>query len=218
MISMAASVIVHFVCIGIFFYWLDLGILGAAISTSIHLFSRLFFIHFLIKTDAKLNETYKKPFTAESFKNLVPQAIFCFKGLFSVALPWWAADLFLLMATYCSKQQLAAMTILRNITLLTYMFPIGIQFTAMTYVGIAIGAGKVTQARYYTKLTFGMAMTWFFVIFVILNALKTPILTAFTSTQGILDSIDQVWFIVNFYILFDVIQGTLMGSIKGLGA
>lgn len=55
-------------------------------------------------------------------------------------LPWWAADCFLLMATYCGKENLAAQTILRTIVLVTYMFPIGIQLTVMVHVGNNIGA------------------------------------------------------------------------------
>lgn len=53
---------------------------------------------------------------------------------------WWAFDIFTLMASYMSINDLAAQTVLRNIGLLTFMIPVGIAISSMILVGNMIGA------------------------------------------------------------------------------
>jgi MATE family multidrug resistance protein len=52
---------------------------------------------------------------------------------------WWAFDIFTLIASYMSKEVIAAQTILRAIGLLTFMLPVGISAACGTLIGNAIG-------------------------------------------------------------------------------
>jgi MATE family multidrug resistance protein len=218
LIATVIAFIIHLVAIFILVEWLQYGLYGISIATTIHLYSRWHILEILTRYDADLAEQNSQKFNSEIFANLYDQFIFCLKGTFSVALPWWAADAFLLMSTYCGKQQLAAMTILRNLTLLTYMFPVGISMVVMVNVGNTIGQGNVSKARYITKLSILMAFIWTTTIILMLNVAKSLILGVFTADEELIAIIDKVWVLVNIFIIFDINQGTLMGTIKGLGA
>lgn len=132
---MLLSVPVHLISVYIFMFLLPWGIYGAAIAATIHLSSRFFICILLFKFDSQLNDILNRPWDSRCFEDLTDQFVFCLKGMPSITLPWWAADVFLLMATYCGKENLAAQTILRTICLLTFMFPVGIQQTTIIYVG-----------------------------------------------------------------------------------
>lgn len=73
---------------------------------------------------------------------------------------WWAFDIFTLIASYMSIEDLAAQTVLRNIGLLTYMIPVGLSISSVILVGNMIGANNIQGAIIYAKMTTLTSFIW----------------------------------------------------------
>jgi MATE family multidrug resistance protein len=104
-----------------------------------------------------------------------------FKGMFSLALPWWAADCFTLIATQLGTDYLAAQTILRSVTLLTFMTPVGLSIVTQIQVGCKIGANKVADARYYAVLGAMSATCLIAIMLTVLNISRDSFVGFFTQ-------------------------------------
>lgn len=144
----AIAFAVHLLSLTIFVTWLEWGLVGVAISTTIHLFSRWAACQTILMNMEHFRKQLDEPWSRKIFVNLRDQFVFTVKGTFSSALPWWAADSFTLIASYCGTEALAAQTILRNITLLMFMFPVGISIVTQITVSKAIGEQNVSRAKY----------------------------------------------------------------------
>jgi MATE family multidrug resistance protein len=208
---------VHICMLPIFVTWLDMGLTGVAIATSIHLFSRFAICHCLIMCNKRFGKYYKENLWKEAMLDLWPQFWFCLKSTPLSALPWWGADAFTFIASQLSTDVLAAQTILRNITLLTFMFPVGIAIATGILVANFIGADQAAMAKRKSKLAAGFSMMWVVIILGTLNLFKMPIITLFNDDPKVIEIINNVWFLLNLYIFFDISQGMFLGVIRGLG-
>ena len=138
-------------------------------------------------------------------------------GMLMVALPWWATDTFTLIASYINAEVLAAQTVIRNFTLLTFMVPVGISIATTIMIGNNIGAMRTDVAKFYAKIGGGITFTWAIFIVIVLNIFTKPIISLFNSHDSVTDIVVANFYIVSIYILFDVLQGITMGPIRGLG-
>jgi MATE family multidrug resistance protein len=73
-------------------------------------------------------------------------------GLFMGVWGWWAFDIFTLIASYLSVEEVSAQTIMRTLGLLTFMVPVGISQSCMTLIGKNIGQANIPAIRQYYKL------------------------------------------------------------------
>lgn len=126
----AGGFFIHLICLFIFETWLKMGLTGVAIATAIHLFSRFAIVHVCLTFHKRLGPYYRMNLWREARVSLKDQFIFCLKSTPMSCLPWWGADMFTFIASFLSTEVLAAQTIIRNITLLTFMFPVGISLAS----------------------------------------------------------------------------------------
>lgn len=104
----AIAFAIHLIALSIFVTWLKMGLIGVAIATTIHLFSRWASCKIILMNMQHFRDQINEPWSREIFVNLKDQFLFTVKGTFSSALPWWAADSFTLIASYCGRDALAA--------------------------------------------------------------------------------------------------------------
>jgi len=104
----AGGFAIHLVGLFIFVRWLEWGLTGAAIATSIHLFSRFAIVHVMTLNHPRLGKYYRMPLWADAKVDLKAQFMFCLKSTPMSCLPWWGADAFTFIASYLSTQDLAA--------------------------------------------------------------------------------------------------------------
>ena len=64
----------------------------------------------------------------------------------------WAFDIFTMVASYLSVEDLAAQLILRNIQLLTYMIPVGVSMASVILIGSNIGIKNIQHAQDYARI------------------------------------------------------------------
>eukprot|EP01032_Pedospumella_encystans_P014245 gene14245-16375_t len=65
---------------------------------------------------------------------------------------WWAFEILMLFATLLGTPEVAAQTIILQISSMAFMVPLGIGVTVASFVGNAIGAGKITLAKQMGKI------------------------------------------------------------------
>jgi Na+-driven multidrug efflux pump len=90
-------------------------------------------------------------------------------------------DVFTLIASYMSINELAAQTVLKTITLLTYMIPNAVALPAVILVGNYVGAKKIESAKFYAKMCFLTALIWAIGSVFLINVLKNPIISVFNT-------------------------------------
>lgn len=120
---------------------------------------------------------------------------------------WWAMDVFTMISSRMETGVLTAQYILRNITLITYMIPVGITLSAQIMVGNNIGANKVSVAKVYGLMFFKTTLIWALCTVTILVVFRNLILGVFTSDQSVIDLIKSVYPLIMMYVLFDCVQG-----------
>jgi multidrug resistance protein, MATE family len=94
---------------------------------------------------------------------------------------WWAMDVFTMISSYMEAGILTAQYILRNITLLTFMIPVGITTSSQIMVGNNIGANRVPVAKVYALMCFKTAVIWALCTIAILLVFRPYILGVFTG-------------------------------------
>jgi Na+-driven multidrug efflux pump len=90
-------------------------------------------------------------------------------------------DIFTVISSYMAVGILTAQYILRNITLLTFMIPVGIMMSSQIIVGNNIGANRVAVAKRYGYMCFKTAVIWGFCTILILLIFRPYILGLFTA-------------------------------------
>ena len=90
-------------------------------------------------------------------------------------------DIFTLIATEMPPGVLTAQHIMRNITLLTFMIPVGIMASAGIMVGNNIGANKVATAKAYGMMCFKTGLIWALCTIALLTLFKSPFTGLFSS-------------------------------------
>ena len=153
LIATFTSTVSHVIMICIFNLWLDMGYQGVILATGLMFFVR-FAVNFglvELRNDVrKYEDVYL--FSMETFSNIKP---FVKKCLASMALGiWglWTFDILTLMATYMVTAETGAQTIMRSISLLTYMIPAGFMTGARIVIGKSVGEERVNLAMQYYRV------------------------------------------------------------------
>jgi multidrug resistance protein, MATE family len=126
-------------------------------------------------------------------------------------------DVFTMISSYMTAGVLTAQYILRNITLLTFMIPVGITTSSQIMVGNNIGADRVPVAKVYALMCFKTAVIWALCTISILLFFRGLIMGVFTSDQAVIDIITGVYPLILTFVLFDCVQCVGQGIIRGLG-
>ncbi len=212
-IGMYANIIascVHFVLAPLFVLYFDWGIAGVAISSSFQFMIRFAVCMYYANYGKEFqNPEHKVPvlsYHPENFKNWGHQFILNLQGMSLSVWSWWAMDVFTMISSRMETGVLTAQYILRNITLLTFMIPVGITMSSQIMVGNNIGANKVSVAKVYALMCFKTAVIWALCTVAILVVFRTFILGVFTGDQSVIDIITSVYPLIMMYVLFDCVQ------------
>ena len=112
---------------------------------------------------------------------------------------------------------MAAHQIAINYAALTFMVPLGISSAGAVRVGHAVGrrdAAGAARAGWTALLFAVLFMTAAAVVFI---AIPRPLLRAFTADAGVLETGVSLLFVAAIFQLFDGVQGTATGTLRGLG-
>lgn len=114
-------------------------------------------------------------------------------------------DIFTLIASYMESNILTAQHIMRNITLLTFMIPVGITISSQIMVGNNIGANKVSVAKVYGLMGFKLGLIWSFFTIALLLIFKDPFNRLFSNDDTVLSIITVAYPVMLTYVFIDCI-------------
>ncbi|MFD1206148.1 MULTISPECIES: MATE family efflux transporter [Sporosarcina] len=120
----------------------------------------------------------------------------------------------ILMSNY-STETISAHQIALNFTSLLYMLPLSISMGATIVVGQSVGANRLRDAKQYSLLSVGMAITFSFISIVVLLLFKEPIASLYTTDTAIIKLSAQFFIFAAFFQLSDAVQAPIQGSLRG---
>jgi Na+-driven multidrug efflux pump len=129
-----AATVMHWILATLLTIYFDMGIVGVSISSSLQFIVRfavaVCYIQFSGKFDAPDIQVplFGHP---ENFRNWKSQFFLSLQCMSLMVWSWWAMDVFTLIASNMGDSNLlSAQHILRNVTLLTFMIPVGIMISS----------------------------------------------------------------------------------------
>ena len=111
----------------------------------------------------------------------------------------------------------AAHQIVLTIISFTYMFPQGLSVAASIRVGSLIGAGDVRQATRAGWVGIGMSSSFMIVFVALFVFLPRPLIALFTYDLSVIDIAVSILFVAAIFQIFDAVQVTAAGTLRGTG-
>ncbi|XP_057700500.1 multidrug and toxin extrusion protein 1-like [Corythoichthys intestinalis] len=134
-----------------------------------------------------------------------------------LCLEWWLFEVGGFIAGIISEAELGAQSIIYQLTVVAYMFPMGISSAASVRVGNSLGAGNTEAAKLSSKISIICAFIVASIVGTCITLAKKVIGYIFTSEQDILQRASDVLIVFVFMHLSDAIAGVSGGVIRGVG-
>jgi len=130
---------------------------------------------------------------------------------------WWAFEILMLFATLLGTPEVAAQTIILQISSMAFMVPLGIGVTVASFVGNAIGAGKITLAKQMGKIGLMYTGCTNVIVGVIIVLTGDQFVALFTTDPAVQRVTDSVIPYLAVFIMIDGLQGVSSGVLRGAG-
>uniref|UniRef100_A0A3P9BJX6 Multidrug and toxin extrusion protein n=1 Tax=Maylandia zebra TaxID=106582 RepID=A0A3P9BJX6_9CICH len=216
MYSAALANIANVVTNYIFIHWLDLGVSGSAAANTL---SQIYICTFLFAYILwkRLHVTTWGGWSVESLQDWGSYMKLAIPSTLMKCFEWWVYEFGGFFAGMLSENELAAQHAVMMVTVITYMFPLGIQAAACARVGNALGAGDTGRALLTSKMSLTLAGSIAVVEGLVLGSVKTVIGFIFTSDEKIIGLVSQLMNAYCFLQFFDglcVCTGIFLGTGK----
>ncbi|KAK7883107.1 hypothetical protein WMY93_029281 [Mugilogobius chulae] len=187
----------------ILLYWLDLGVSGSAVSNTLSQIYICVFLYAYIRWK-RLHEATWDGWSVESLQEWGSYMKLAIPTTLMKCFEWWVFEIGGFLAGMLSEEELAAQHAVMMVTLITYMFPLGIQAATCARVGNALGAGDTSRAILVCKISLTLAAGICLIEGGILASAKNVLGYIFTSDKKI---IDLVAHLINVYIFLQFFDG-----------
>lgn len=139
-------------------------------------------------------------------------------GAAMLCLEWWGFELHALVAGHFGTVALASQSLILNSLAFCFMLPLGIQVAVATRVGNALGANLPDQAKrsIVAALTMSVAVMLMLSCFIFLGRNYLGEMFA-PHEQEVIEKVASVLKIVCAFMVFDGLQGSASGVLKGSG-
>jgi MATE family multidrug resistance protein len=125
---------------------------------------------------------------------------------------WWAFEFLMLLATFLGTAQVAAQAIILQISSIAFMVPLGIGVTCASFVGNAIGAGKLKLAQQIGKLSLAYAVVINTILSGIILLGADQFVALFTTDPHVIEETDRAIPFLAMFIMIDGLQGVASGK------
>uniref|UniRef100_A0A8C2YYV3 Multidrug and toxin extrusion protein n=1 Tax=Cyclopterus lumpus TaxID=8103 RepID=A0A8C2YYV3_CYCLU len=199
-----------------FIYSLELGVAGSAAANAIsqYLLAVILFVYICCRG---LHKATWGGWSLECLQEWGPFVQLAIPSMLMLCLEWWLFEIGGFLAGVISEVELGAQSIVYELTVIAYMFPLGLSAAASVRVGNALGAGNIEQAK-------GPSLV----------CLKKIIMTALISMslskhvrsinnlylhlfRDILQRVADVLIVFFFMHIFDAVAGVAGGVLRGAG-
>ncbi|XP_043970991.1 multidrug and toxin extrusion protein 1-like isoform X1 [Gambusia affinis] len=200
----------------VFLYPLDMGVAGSAAANAIsqYVLAVVLFAYICLKGLHKPTWGGWSLDCLQEWGSFIQLAI---PSMLMLCLEWWIFEAGGFLAGVIGEVELGANSIIYELAIIAYMFPLGFSAAASVRVGNALGAGNIEQAKLSCKVPLVCAFIIACVVGAILGACKDVIGYIFTSDQDILLRVSDVMVIFCFTHLCDAVAGVTGGVLRGTG-
>ncbi|XP_005803125.1 multidrug and toxin extrusion protein 1-like [Xiphophorus maculatus] len=200
----------------VFLYPLNMGVAGSAVANAIsqYVLAVILFAYICLKGLHKATWGGWSLDCLQEWGSFIQLAI---PSMLMLCLEWWIFEVGGFLAGVISEVELGANSVIYELAIIAYMFPLGFAAAASVRVGNALGAGNIEQAKLSCKVPIVCAFIIACVVGAILGACKDIIGYIFTSDQDILLRVSDVMIIFCFTHLCDAVAGVTGGVLRGAG-
>ncbi|XP_054460579.1 multidrug and toxin extrusion protein 1-like [Anoplopoma fimbria] len=200
----------------VFLYQLDLGVAGSAAANAIsqYLLAVALYVYICCRG---LHKATWGGWSLECLQEWGPFIQLAIPSMLMLCLEWWMFEIGGFLAGIISEVELGAQSIAYELTVVAYMFPLGLAAAASVRVGNALGAGNIEQAKLSCKIPIICAFIIACFVGVILGIARNVIGYIFTSEADISQRVSDVLVIFVFMHLADAVAGVAGGVLRGAG-
>ncbi|XP_068444940.1 multidrug and toxin extrusion protein 1-like [Clinocottus analis] len=200
----------------VFLYRLELGVAGSAAANAIsqYMLAAVLFVYIGCKG---LHKATWGGWTLECLQEWGPFVRLAIPSMLMLCLEWWLFEIGGFLAGVISEAELGAQSITYELTVVAYMFPLGLSAAASVRVGNALGAGNIEQAKLSSKTHIICALIIACFVGISLCLARNVIGYVFTFELDILQRVADVMIIFVFMHLADAVAGVSGGVLRGAG-
>ncbi|XP_076584505.1 multidrug and toxin extrusion protein 1-like [Chaetodon auriga] len=200
----------------IFLYRLDMGVAGSAAANAISQYVLAVVLYIYICWRGLHKATWGG-WSMDCLQEWGPFVQLAIPSMLMLCLEWWMFEVGGFLAGVISEAELGAQSIAYELTVIGYMFPLGLSAAASVRVGNALGAGNIEQAKLSCKVPMMCAFITACFVGGGLGIARHVIGYIFTSDQEIIQRVAEVILIFSFMHLVDAIAGVAGGVLRGAG-
>jgi multidrug resistance protein, MATE family len=130
---------------------------------------------------------------------------------------WWAFEILCIFASRLGSNEVAAQTIIGQLSALSFMIPLGLGVTASSFVGQYLGSQEPSTAIRYAYTSFGCLVFAELVICPSIYFFSPYFVGIFTTDPGVIEICVHVSHIIAIFTFADGAQGVLSGIYRGAG-
>ncbi len=190
-----------------------MGIEGSALSTDV---SRVYLAACLLFAIWRRDPAALR-FHSAGFALLKRLLLLGLPAAMAIGFEVWVFNLATALIATLGAVDLAAHTIAMNAAALTYMVPLGISSAAAVTVGRAWGAADFSAARRAGWTAIGLAAGFEVVSALVFVVFPRQIAAAYTTDARVISTSVRLLAIAAVFQLFDGLQATAAGALRGLG-
>lgn len=208
--------ITNVICHYLLIYVAEMDIIGSAIAQSLTYFVMLSLSIIYIIVSG-LHKTSWGGWSTESLEAWGQFAYLGISGILMTCIEWWSFEAGIILAGLIGTTELGAQSVVFQIEVVAYMFPLGNGIATSILVGQYLGGSNPAAAKtvarvgitfiFFTGLTMG----------ILLASLREYLPLIFTSEAEVVSLTAYVLPVMGFYMLFDSVSGTCAGILRGSG-
>ncbi|XP_029003016.1 multidrug and toxin extrusion protein 1-like [Betta splendens] len=200
----------------IFLFPLDLGVAGSAAANAIsqYVLAVVLFVYIFWRG---LHKATWGGWSLDCLQEWGPFVKLAIPSMLMLCLEWWLFEVGGFLAGIISEAELGAQSIIYQLTIIAFMFPLGISAAASVRVGNALGAGNVEQAKLSCKVSVICAFIISCIVGTSFSLSRHGIGYIFTNEQDILLRVADVMLIFGFMHVADGTAAVTGAILRGAG-
>ncbi|XP_069578338.1 multidrug and toxin extrusion protein 1 [Brachyistius frenatus] len=200
----------------VFLNVLDLGVAGSAAANTISQYSLAVFL-FVYICFRGLHKATWDGWSQDCLQDWGPFLHLAIPSMMMLCLEWWLYEIAGFLAGIISEVELGAHSIVYELSVVAFMFPMGFSVAASVRVGNALGAGNTEQAKLSSKVSLICASIISCFIGACLVAAKDVIGYIFTTEKDVIQRVADIMKIYGFTHVADAFAGVTGGIVRGTG-
>jgi multidrug resistance protein, MATE family len=152
-----------------------------------------------------------------SFHNIIFFLRYGASGCIMICAEWWAYELLTIFASFISSAAISAQSILLQLIVILFMFPLGVSITVASIVGNSIGSESYQLAKSIGNLSFALVFALDLILSPLVYLYGIRYTRIFTSDPLIISLCQRCLPLLCFQIFIDGFQAVGSGILRGAG-